>query len=86
MSSSFSSTSTYDSKFSDADAQHHNDMNELRKRLQECIAERDMIKRELTAKKEEILGLRDKIMQMKRELSEVTTSKGALNEVCCHIS
>jgi len=82
VSSSFSSTSTYDSKLSDADAQHYSDVNELRKRLQECLTERDVIKRELTAKKEEILGLRDKIMQMKRELSEVTTTKGALNEAC----
>lgn len=80
VSSNYSTTSTYDSKM-DMEGQQHHEIFDLRRRLQECISERDSVRRDLMAKKEEIMALRDKINILRRELGEVTTSKGALNEV-----
>ena len=82
VASNFSTASTYDSRMGEPEASfHHGEINDLRRQLQDTISERDFIQRELAAKKEEIVGLRDRITEMKRELSEVITSKGALNEV-----
>jgi len=60
---------------------YQSDKEDIKRRYQEALAERDSIRRELAAKKDEIQGLREKVILLKRELSEVTTSKGALNEV-----
>ena len=70
----------------DAEPTLHSEMNEMRKRLQEALIERDAIRLEVIAKKDEIQALRDKIVVLRRELSEVTTSKGVLNEACVNFA
>jgi len=79
--SNYSTASTYDSRTAEPDSATATEANELKKRLQDSVAETEGMKTELQIKKEEVSQLRDKVMLLSRELSEVSTTKGALNEV-----
>lgn len=79
--SNYSTASTYDSRTAEPDSATATEANELKKRLQDSVAETEEMKSELQIKKEEVSQLRDKVMLLSRELSEVSTTKGALNEV-----
>lgn len=77
-----STTSTYDGRLCDSDVPPSTaETDELKKRLQVSVAETEGMKIELQLKKEEISELRDKVMSLTRELAEISTTKGALNEV-----
>jgi len=82
-----STSSTYDSRLCDSDVPPSTaETEELKKRLQRSVAETEGMKIELQLKKEEISELRDKVMSLTRELAEVSTTKGALNEVRTQLS
>eukprot|EP00210_Caulerpa_lentillifera_P000715 g692.t1 len=78
--STYSTASTYDSRVVEPDSAPAAEAHELKKRLQHSMAETDEIKIELQIKKDEVSKLQEKVMVLSRELSEVSTTKGALNE------
>eukprot|EP00210_Caulerpa_lentillifera_P002114 g2029.t1 len=80
--SNYSTSSTYEARVHDSDVSSPTETEELKKRLQDRAAEADEMQVELRQQKEEISKLRDKVTSLTRELTEVCTTKGALNEAC----
>lgn len=56
------------------------DPDELKQRIKDNWLAQDNIRMELSCKREEIVQLRQKVMDLKTELAAVNTSKGVLNE------
>lgn len=58
-----------------------NDPNKIRNLMTRTVKEMEGLKIEINAKKDEIQELRSKVVELRRDLSGVNTSKSVLNEV-----
>lgn len=57
------------------------DPDELKQKIKDNWQAQDHLRSDLGCKREEIIQLRQKLMDLKQELAAVNTSKGVLNEV-----
>lgn len=64
------------------DAPLPDDPDQLKQKIKDNWQLQDNMRAELNCKKEEVLQLRQKVMDLKQELAAVNTSKSVLNEAC----